>query len=83
MTIEEPRRPAGHGTGLEGPVCPQRSQLAQFPTRDGPVRYRMCIRCGRVTALLDTDGVGWCGGEMPDEYLPAGARLAQRLTAVA
>ncbi len=76
-----PRRPAGHGAGLEGPVCPQRVQ-PQFPTCDGPVRYRMCIRCGRVTARLDTDGVGWCGGEMPEQYLPAGARLARRLMAV-
>ncbi len=61
-----PRRPAGHGAGLEGPVCPQRAQ-PQFPTVDGPVRYRMCIRCGRVTARVDADGVGWCGGEFPAE----------------
>lgn len=60
----EPKRPPGHGTGLDGPACPERVQ-PQFPTCDGPVRTRMCVRCGRITARLDGDGVGWCGGDMP------------------
>jgi hypothetical protein len=59
----EPRRPAGHGAGLDGPVCPERAQ-PQFPD-DGDFRIRMCVRCGRITARLDADGVGWCGGDLP------------------
>jgi hypothetical protein len=76
----EPLRPAGHGTGLDGPPCAERVR-PQFPD-DGDYRVRMCVRCGRITALLDLDGVGWCGGDMPTEYLPAGARLAHELQAV-
>lgn len=66
----EPVRPAGHGAGLDGPTCPERGQ-PQFPDTKRTYRTRMCIRCGRITALLDADGVGWCGGELPAEYLPA------------
>lgn len=62
-----PRRPDGRGAGLDGPACAERADLGQTP--DG-LRVRMCIRCGRITARLDTDGVGWCGGNIPDEVSP-------------
>lgn len=71
----EPLRPAGHGTGLDGPVCPERVR-PQFPDTDGPIRTRCCIRCGRITARLDRDGVGWCGGVLD------GAKPARHLTLV-
>jgi hypothetical protein len=51
------RRPAGRGRGLEGAPCPEHD-----PRRRGPLRYRMCILCGRVTNRADTDTKPWCGG---------------------
>jgi hypothetical protein len=56
----EPLRPHGHGLGLDGPTCPERVR-AQFP-HTGDYRTRLCVRCGRITARLDRDGAGWCGG---------------------
>ena len=44
------------------PPCPERDRAPQCP--DG-LRVRCCAVCGRVTARLDGDGVGWCGGTMP------------------
>lgn len=64
------RRPPGHGRGLDGPPCPERAVGVQVPVVDGPVRQRMCICCGRVTARLDGDGLAWCGGTMPERYQP-------------
>ncbi len=62
-------RAAGHGTGLDGPACLERNQ-PQFPDIEEAFRTRTCIRCGRITSRLDTDGAGWCGGDMPAQYLP-------------
>ncbi|MGI5245074.1 hypothetical protein [Dactylosporangium sp. CA-139066] len=58
----QPLRPAGHGHGLDGPVCSERSR-PQCPDQ-GDYRVRMCVRCGRITARIDTDGAAWCGGTL-------------------
>jgi hypothetical protein len=52
-------RPPGIGAGLMGPECPQRALLAQ--TVPEPTTA-MCVRCGRITARRDIDGMPWCGG---------------------
>lgn len=62
----EPLRPAGHGAGLDGPVCSQRAGRDQTP--DGQ-RVRGCVRCGRITVRLDADGAAWCGGVLDGEDL--------------
>lgn len=56
------RRPPGRGQGLSGPECPERSRLVQANPGGGPPFQRMCLRCGRVTARSDGDGLPWCGG---------------------
>ncbi len=59
------RRPPGRGRGLDGPPCPERNDLDQgYHLR--PPAQAMCVRCGRVTARRDTDGLAWCGGQLPD-----------------
>lgn len=60
------RRPAGRGQGLTGSECPERRLLAQIQP-EGPPRVRMCVRCGRITARDDGDGMPWCGGLLPVE----------------
>ncbi len=54
------RRPAGRGQGLSGPECPERRFLEQGA--GGVPRWRMCVRCGRITERVDGDGMAWCGG---------------------
>ncbi|MER7280364.1 hypothetical protein ABT369_38605 [Dactylosporangium sp. NPDC000244] len=64
----EPLRPPGHGQGLDAPPCAERAQ-PQFPD-SGDYRVRMCVRCGRITARLDLDGVAWCGGILTEQSKP-------------
>jgi hypothetical protein len=74
-----PRRAAGHGAGLDGPICPERAQRDQVPAGQ---RSRMCIRCGRITALVDTDGTAWCGGTLSGEHPQPAGRTKRHLTLV-
>lgn len=57
-----PLRPPGHGEGLNGPACPRRYNDPDVPR----ARWRMCVRCSRVTRRLDRDGLAWCGGELSE-----------------
>lgn len=54
-------RPPGRGSGLDGPVCLERQDLEQG-NPPGLIGQKLCVRCGRVTARVDDDGVAWCGG---------------------
>jgi hypothetical protein len=78
INAAQPLRPAGIGPGLLGPACPERAQ-PQFPDHGDNYRVRICDRCGRVTARVDADGAGWCGGTLP--VSPAAARRPTAVTA--
>jgi hypothetical protein len=68
VDIEWARRGDLRREPVDLPACPEHARQVQRPP-DRP-RVRMCVRCGRVTARLDGDGVAWCGGLMPAAPAP-------------
>lgn len=72
MTAPAPYlRPAG-GTRIPDGGLPCRERFALDQNTPAGMRpcQACCIRCGRVTARRDPDGMPWCGGELPT---PTGA----------
>ncbi len=59
-------RPRARGRGIEGPACPERKVMTQAAVGREPPFQTGCHRCGRVTYRRDLDGVGWCGGYIPE-----------------
>ena len=58
---------AVRGTNIPdgGLPCRERYALNQSTPAGMLPCQRLCIRCGRVTARRDQNGMPWCGGELP------------------
>ena len=71
MTAPYLRPPTGTRRAEGIPPCKERYALDQH-TPDGITpRGACCIRCGRVTARRDPDGMPSCGGTPPTIGAPA------------
>ena len=64
------RPPAGNRLAAGIPPCRERYALNQHTPAGMTPSQKCCIRCGRVTARRDCDGMPWCGGNPPT---PTGA----------
>lgn len=69
-------RSAGHGAGLDGGPCPERQDDPQVQG----ARWRMCIRCSRVTPRVDRDWAPWCGGQISTRTVPTTVPLRNERT---
>jgi len=58
----------GHGASKGNP-CPERAGLDQSTPAGMRPAQKCCIRCGRVTARRDSEGLPWCGG-LPIQAAP-------------